>query len=324
MILNSGNANAATGEAGRAAAERMCRLTAAGLGCRPEQVLVCSTGLIGIPLPDRHGQRRHPRAARATAAPDGGRRAAEAILTTDTHAKQVRGRRATASGRRDGQGGGHAGPQHGTMLAVPHHRRRRPSPRPCAGPCAQRGGPVVQPADDRRRHLDQRHRHRAGQRPLRRRPRRGRADRGAVGGVRRPGRADGRRRRGGDQGRPGPGDRRGRRAEDAAAGRPQGGREPAGQVLVLRRGPLLGPDRVASWARPASPSTWTGPASATAASRCAGRGRGRRLRPRSRWPRSWPSPTIELVADLGLGDGEATVLTVDLTHGYIDENMGTS
>ena len=35
-------------------------------------------------------------------------------------------------------------------------------------------------------------------------------------------------------------------------------------------------------------------------------------------------PTIELVAHLGLGQAEASVLTVDLTHGYIDENMGTS
>jgi glutamate N-acetyltransferase / amino-acid N-acetyltransferase len=35
-------------------------------------------------------------------------------------------------------------------------------------------------------------------------------------------------------------------------------------------------------------------------------------------------PTIELVAHLGVGQGDASVLTVDLTHGYIDENMRTS
>jgi glutamate N-acetyltransferase/amino-acid N-acetyltransferase len=88
VILNSGNANAATGESGRVAAVRMCATTAAGLGCRPEHVLVCSTGLIGIPLPvdtvvagipkllaDRDGQ--------------GGSRAAGAIMTTDTFAKEV-------------------------------------------------------------------------------------------------------------------------------------------------------------------------------------------------------------------------------------------
>jgi N-acetylglutamate synthase/N-acetylornithine aminotransferase len=34
--------------------------------------------------------------------------------------------------------------------------------------------------------------------------------------------------------------------------------------------------------------------------------------------------SIEVVADLGIGDGEGAVLTVDLTHGYIDENMRTS
>jgi glutamate N-acetyltransferase/amino-acid N-acetyltransferase len=34
--------------------------------------------------------------------------------------------------------------------------------------------------------------------------------------------------------------------------------------------------------------------------------------------------TLEVVADLGLGDGEATMLSVDLSHAYIDENMRTS
>jgi glutamate N-acetyltransferase/amino-acid N-acetyltransferase len=36
------------------------------------------------------------------------------------------------------------------------------------------------------------------------------------------------------------------------------------------------------------------------------------------------APKIEVVADLGLGDGAATMLTVDLSHAYIDENMRTS
>lgn len=50
VVLNSGNANAATGAAGRVDAERMCELTAAGLGVGPADIAVCSTGLIGIPL----------------------------------------------------------------------------------------------------------------------------------------------------------------------------------------------------------------------------------------------------------------------------------
>ena len=33
---------------------------------------------------------------------------------------------------------------------------------------------------------------------------------------------------------------------------------------------------------------------------------------------------LEVTADLGLGRGEATILTNDLTHAYVDENMGTS
>src|SRR5688572_4861025 len=51
VVLNSGNANAATGAAGLADAERTCQAVAAELGCATEEVLVCSTGLIGIPLP---------------------------------------------------------------------------------------------------------------------------------------------------------------------------------------------------------------------------------------------------------------------------------
>ena len=51
VVLNSGNANAATGAAGRADAELMCALTAEALGCSPDEVLVCSTGLIGFPPP---------------------------------------------------------------------------------------------------------------------------------------------------------------------------------------------------------------------------------------------------------------------------------
>ncbi len=51
VVLNSGNANAATGADGRATAEGACQLVAASLGCDESDVLVCSTGLIGIPLP---------------------------------------------------------------------------------------------------------------------------------------------------------------------------------------------------------------------------------------------------------------------------------
>src|SRR5438067_3204859 len=48
VALNSGNANAATGGAGRRDALRMCELAGESLGCATTDVLVCSTGLIGV------------------------------------------------------------------------------------------------------------------------------------------------------------------------------------------------------------------------------------------------------------------------------------
>jgi len=50
IIVNSGNANCCTGKAGLAAARRMAQAFAAELGCRSEEVFVCSTGVIGVPL----------------------------------------------------------------------------------------------------------------------------------------------------------------------------------------------------------------------------------------------------------------------------------
>src|SRR5690606_21311416 len=51
VVLNSGCANAATGQQGMADAQATCLLVAEALGCRVEEVLVCSTGLIGYLLP---------------------------------------------------------------------------------------------------------------------------------------------------------------------------------------------------------------------------------------------------------------------------------
>ncbi|GAC1528811.1 MAG: bifunctional glutamate N-acetyltransferase/amino-acid acetyltransferase ArgJ [Acidimicrobiales bacterium] len=90
VVLNSGNANAATGSTGIADAERTCHLVAQGIGCATIDVLVCSTGLIGIPLPIDAVARGVPAlvAARATGG-DAGLAAATAIMTTDTRSKQV-------------------------------------------------------------------------------------------------------------------------------------------------------------------------------------------------------------------------------------------
>jgi len=88
VVLNSGNANAATGAQGMADARQMCRQTAAALGLAPEEVLVCSTGLIGYALPMDAVSSGITAAAQALT-PQGGPQAAEAIMTTDTVPKQV-------------------------------------------------------------------------------------------------------------------------------------------------------------------------------------------------------------------------------------------
>ncbi len=90
IVVSSGNANAATGAQGRADASRMCELAAAGLGVPTDQVLVCSTGLIGIPLPMGPIERGIPAlvAARSDSAL-AAEEAATGILTTDSGRKEV-------------------------------------------------------------------------------------------------------------------------------------------------------------------------------------------------------------------------------------------
>ena len=127
VVLNSGNANACTGPAGEAAVRATVDRAAAELGCRAGQVLVCSTGVIGVPL---DVARVVDGVAKAAAALDrsGGQAAAEAILTTDTVAKQAGARVAggvTVAGMAKGAAmlapelaGVGARPSHATMLAV--------------------------------------------------------------------------------------------------------------------------------------------------------------------------------------------------------------
>jgi glutamate N-acetyltransferase/amino-acid N-acetyltransferase len=88
VVINSGIANVCTGETGRADARHMCALVAAELGLPVEDVLVCSTGVIGVPLPMEVIESGIPRATAALRA-DGGPEAAEAMMTTDTVAKHA-------------------------------------------------------------------------------------------------------------------------------------------------------------------------------------------------------------------------------------------
>jgi glutamate N-acetyltransferase/amino-acid N-acetyltransferase len=90
VVLNSGNANAATGDQGLNVAERTCALVATGLGCAAEEVLVCSTGLIGIPMDPAPFESGVPRLVAALApGPQAAGEAAAAIMTTDTASKEA-------------------------------------------------------------------------------------------------------------------------------------------------------------------------------------------------------------------------------------------
>jgi len=88
VVVNSGNANACTGERGLADAREMARATGAALGIDAREVVVSSTGVIGVPLPMDRIKRGIEEAAVKLSA-DGGPLAAEAIMTTDTFSKQA-------------------------------------------------------------------------------------------------------------------------------------------------------------------------------------------------------------------------------------------
>jgi glutamate N-acetyltransferase/amino-acid N-acetyltransferase len=128
VVANAGNANACTGEQGMANARAMQQMTAAALDCDPDQVLVLSTGVIGVQLPmDKVeagivGAVGEMKSGGAEERRRGGERAARAIMTTDTRPKQlavqveVRGGMVTVGGMAKGAGMIH--PNMATMLAV--------------------------------------------------------------------------------------------------------------------------------------------------------------------------------------------------------------
>lgn len=88
IIANSGNANACTGAKGLRDAKEMIRITAKGLGTSPRNILVASTGEIGKPLPMERIKKGIPLLIKGLSE-DGGKKAAEAILTTDTVIKET-------------------------------------------------------------------------------------------------------------------------------------------------------------------------------------------------------------------------------------------
>ena len=97
IVVNSGCANACTGDQGLAVARAMATDTARAIGCPAAQVLVSSTGVIGVQLDGEKLRHGITHAARALGR-DGHRAAAEAIMTTDPWAKEAAVRATTPAG----------------------------------------------------------------------------------------------------------------------------------------------------------------------------------------------------------------------------------
>jgi len=119
VLTNSGQANACTGDRGLIDSQRATEAMANRLGLAPEEVLICSTGVIGVPIPmDTLLAGLDPLAAALS--PDAGGAAAAAILTTDLIDKQIAleaqlgGRRVRIGGMAKGSGMIH--PNMATML----------------------------------------------------------------------------------------------------------------------------------------------------------------------------------------------------------------
>jgi glutamate N-acetyltransferase / amino-acid N-acetyltransferase len=87
IVANSGNANACTGVPGLQNAKRMCTAVADAVGLKPRQVLVCSTGRIGVQLPIEKMEATIGE-MRGVLKRDGSLAAAKAIMTSDTYAKE--------------------------------------------------------------------------------------------------------------------------------------------------------------------------------------------------------------------------------------------
>jgi len=120
IIVNSGGANACTGDEGLADARRTARSVAEFFNCDEREVLVASTGVIGVRL-DMNKIESGIRAATAELSRSAGARVAEAIMTTDTRPKRASrtlklgGKRVTIAGVAKGAGMIH--PDMATLLA---------------------------------------------------------------------------------------------------------------------------------------------------------------------------------------------------------------
>jgi glutamate N-acetyltransferase/amino-acid N-acetyltransferase len=120
LVVNSGNANAFTGKSGRAACSFTAKLTARAGGCRPDEVLLASTGVIGEPLKASAFDGVMETMVGA-ARPEPWLEAARAIMTTDTFPKVATATaklgRTTVTINGFAKGAGMIAPDMATMLA---------------------------------------------------------------------------------------------------------------------------------------------------------------------------------------------------------------
>ena len=120
ILVNAGNANAFTGKVGLAAAERCLKATAKAMKCKPGEIYLASTGVIGEPLNDSRITENLP-ALIGDLKPDAWNEAASAIMTTDTFPKvasrnaRIGGVEVTINGI--AKGSGMIAPDMATMLA---------------------------------------------------------------------------------------------------------------------------------------------------------------------------------------------------------------
>jgi len=122
VVINAGNANACTGAQGVLHAEQTADALAGLLGGKPSEVIVSSTGVIGVPMPVDTLLAALPEAVAGLSA-DGGSAAAHAIMTTDTVAKEAAvevalGSHTTFTVGGMAKGSGMIAPNMATMLSV--------------------------------------------------------------------------------------------------------------------------------------------------------------------------------------------------------------
>lgn len=116
LVVNSGNANAFTGKRGVASVTASAQAAASAIGCTPHQVYLASTGVIGEPLPHDKIEAAMP-GLHAALTTEGWENAAAAIMTTDTFAKATTRRVGGITINGIAKGSGMIAPDMATMLA---------------------------------------------------------------------------------------------------------------------------------------------------------------------------------------------------------------